>query len=82
MDSKKKILSTGLASFIEILLISILMTAVMSLGMILLQSPDYKGIWDIWVKQFLTGCMIAVPAGFILVPLIQWMVDRYTIRSK
>jgi hypothetical protein len=82
MDSKRKILSHTQASFIEILLISVLMTAVMSIGMILVQSSDYKGIWDIWVKQFLTGCMIAVPAGFILVPLIQWAVDRYTIISK
>jgi len=82
MDGNKNRLSHTQASFIEILLISILMTAVMSLGMILVQSPDYKGIWDIWMKQFLTGCMIAVPAGFILVPLIQWAVDRYTIKTK
>jgi len=74
----KKLLSAKQGRFLEIFLIAVLMTAVMSIGMILVQASEYSGIWHLWMKQFLIGCVIAVPAGFILVPLIQRAVDYFT----
>ncbi|RWY46076.1 DUF2798 domain-containing protein [Mucilaginibacter gilvus] len=64
---------------ITIILISVFMTAAMSLGMLLINLNEYTGIFSKWRKDFLNGCLIALPAGFILVPGTQKIIDFFTV---
>lgn len=79
MNSAAKFKLTKTQGYVlAVFLISVLMTAVMSLGMILVQTREYTNLGSIWWRQFVIGCYIAVPAGFILVPLIQKAVGMIT----
>jgi hypothetical protein len=59
------------AYFIGIFIISLLMTAVMSLGMILIRQGFTDRFWIHWRNDFAVGCCIAIPAGYVLVPLVE-----------
>lgn len=58
------------------------MTAVMSIGMLLINNPH-----DIYFKRdllnnFLLGCLIAVPAGYVIVPAVEWLTDHFVKNNQ
>jgi hypothetical protein len=61
-----------------ILLISIFMTVLMSLGMLIAHRGIPHGFLKMWLNDFLIGCCIAIPAGYVLVPLTEILVDKIT----
>jgi hypothetical protein len=77
MEYKRKI-GKNLSYILEILFISIFMTAIMSLGMLLVKSPNDAGFFGKWKSDFLLGCCIAIPAGYILVPGIHKLLSFIT----
>jgi hypothetical protein len=69
MENKWKI-SKILSYLLEIFLISVFMTAIMSIGMLMVRNPGEAELFKKWRSDFLLGCCIAIPAGYILVPSI------------
>jgi hypothetical protein len=63
-----------------IFLVSIMMTAVMSLAILLLRVGLREDFFIIWISDFAVGCIFSIPAGFILVPLIKKWIDKRTVR--
>lgn len=61
-----------------VLLVSIAMTAVMSFGILVLRLGWSSNFLTIWLGDFLIGCCLSIPTGFIVVPLIKKMVDSIT----
>ena len=66
------------AKILAILLISLFMTAVMSGGMLLFRYGLHGDFMQRWLSDFILGCCIAVPAGFVLVPLVEKFVKKIT----
>jgi hypothetical protein len=61
-----------------VLLVSLAMTAVMSFGILLLRLGWREDFMKIWLVDFLVGCMLSIPTGFILVPIIRKGIDSIT----
>jgi hypothetical protein len=57
-----------------------MMTAVMSLAILLLRVGLQEDFFIIWISDFAIGCVFSIPAGFILVPLIKKWIDKRTVR--
>lgn len=72
-------LSKAHSAILFVTLVSIAMTAVMSFGILLLHMGWRADFFKIWLPDFLTGCCLAIPTGFIVVPLIKRMVDSITV---
>jgi hypothetical protein len=54
--------------------VSIVMTIVMTGGMLLVHSGYCVNFFKLWLNDFLVGCCIAVPTGLIIVPVItKWV---------
>lgn len=68
------------AHILFIFLVSIMMTAVMSLAILLLRIGFREDFFFIWMSDFAVGCLFSIPAGFILVPLIKKWIDKRTGR--
>jgi hypothetical protein len=66
------------AKILAIFLISLLMTAVMSGGMLLFRYGLHRDFMQRWLSDFILGCCIAVPAGYVLVPLVEKLMERMT----
>jgi hypothetical protein len=66
------------AKILAIFLISLLMTAVMSGGMLLFRYGLHGDFMQRWLSDFVLGCCIAIPAGFVLVPLVEKGVEWLT----
>lgn len=81
MENNRKI-SKGFSYLIEIFLISIFMTAIMSIGMLLVKRPGEPEMFSKWKSDFLLGCSIAIPAGYILVPGIHKLLSFITRNSS
>lgn len=65
------------AHILFIFLVSILMTAVMSLAILLLRVGLSEDFLIIWISDFAVGCLFSLPTGFVLVPLIRnWIAKR------
>jgi hypothetical protein len=62
---------------LEILLISILITVIMSGGMLWFKQGYDTNFYKIWLKDFLLSCSISVPAGYIIVPLVAMSTKRF-----
>ncbi|WP_299289407.1 DUF2798 domain-containing protein [uncultured Mucilaginibacter sp.] len=75
MKTKNRLTKTQ-AFILSIFLISVFMTAVMSFGMLAVRNGITYGIFKRWVQDFLLGCAIAVPAGYVIVPSIQKLMDK------
>jgi hypothetical protein len=61
-----------------VLLVSIAMTAVMSFGILLIRLGWQDNFIKMWFGDFLIGCCLSIPTGFLLVPLIKKLVDAIT----
>ena len=69
------------ANILFTLLVSVVMTAVMSLAILLTRvgwSPNFPLIW---LADFLVGCLFSVPTGFVVVPLLRRWIDGQTVRG-
>ncbi|WP_297337554.1 DUF2798 domain-containing protein [Algoriphagus sp.] len=66
------------AHILFIFLVSVMMTAVMSLAILLLRVGWNQNFILIWLGDFAIGCLFSIPAGFILVPLIRKWIDKRT----
>ncbi len=64
--------------FLGIFIISLLMTAVMSSGMIIIRKGITQSFLSNWRDDFAAGCCIAIPAGYILVPSIEKLMKILT----
>ncbi|WP_158800456.1 DUF2798 domain-containing protein [Pedobacter sp. L105] len=62
---------------LEILAISILMTAIMSGGVLCFKHGTGKGFFKLWLNDFLLSCCIAIPAGYLIVPLVALCTKRF-----
>jgi ABC-type glycerol-3-phosphate transport system permease component len=58
--------------------VSIVMTVVMTGGMLLVHSGYGVNFFKLWLNDFLVGCCIAVPTGLLIVPIISKWVDLHT----
>ncbi len=60
---------------LSIFLISLFMTAVMTLGMLAFTNGLSHIAFKIFWKNFIQGCIVAIPAGYVIVPLVQKLID-------
>ncbi|MFZ4672492.1 MAG: DUF2798 domain-containing protein [Flavobacterium sp.] len=52
------------------ILVSISMTIVMTAGMLYVHSGYCDNFFKLWLSDFLVGCLIAIPTGLLIVPII------------
>ena len=71
--SKKKEL---FKQIVDTFLISVFMTAVMCLGMRLIHDPKDPQFAKHLLGDFITGCYIAIPAGYVIVPVVIRITNR------
>jgi hypothetical protein len=71
-------LSKRQGAILNVLLVSVTMTAIMSFGILLLRLGWRVGFFKIWFSDFLIGCCLSIPTGFTIVPLIKKWVDNMT----
>jgi hypothetical protein len=50
--------------------VSVAMTIVMTAGMLLVHSGYCDNFFKLWLNDFLVGCLIAIPTGLLIVPII------------
>jgi hypothetical protein len=72
-------LSKKQAAAVLVVLISIATTAILSCGILLTHHRVDREFFTLWRPDFISGCLISIPTGFILNPLIKKLVDHYTI---
>jgi hypothetical protein len=72
-------LSKKQAAAVLVVLISIATTAILSCGILLTHHSVDREFFTLWRPDFISGCLISIPTGFILNPLIKKLVDQYTI---
>ena len=70
--------STKQANLLSNILVSISMTIVMTGGMLFIHSGYCDNFFKLWLNDFLVGCCIAIPTGFIIVPVITKWIDLHT----
>jgi hypothetical protein len=58
--------------------VSIVMTIVMTGGMLLIHSGYCVNFFKLWLNDFFIGCLIAIPTGLLIVPIISKWVDIHT----
>lgn len=60
------------------ILVSISMTIVMTGGMLLVHSSYCDNFFKLWLNDFLVGCLIAIPTGLLIVPIISKWFNLHT----
>jgi hypothetical protein len=63
------------AGILSNIIVSILMSAVMTTGMMLIHSGWFEGFLKVWVKDFALGCCLGIPTGFVIVPITKRWVE-------
>jgi len=63
-------LSIKQAKLLSNILVSISMTIVMTAGMLYVHSGYCDNFFKLWLSDFLVGCLIAIPTGLLVVPII------------
>jgi hypothetical protein len=59
--------------------VSIAMTVVMTGGMLFVHAGYCAGFYRVWFQDFMVGCLIAIPTGLWIVPIISKWVARHTV---
>jgi hypothetical protein len=62
---------------LEILLISVFSTAIMSGGVLWIKHGIGHGFFHIWMKEFFLACCISIPSGYLIVPLVVLYTKRF-----
>lgn len=71
-------LTKSQGTILFVLLVSIVMTAVMSFGILLIRLGWQDNFMKIWFGDFIIGCSLSIPTGFTVVPIIKKLVDGLT----
>jgi hypothetical protein len=58
--------------------VSVAMTIVMTGGMLLIHSGYSDNFFKLWLSDFLVGCLIAIPTGLLIVPIISKWFNLHT----
>jgi len=66
------------ARFFSNIAVSIAMTVVMTGGMLLVHLGYSDKFLKLWLSDFLVGCLISIPTGLLIVPIISKWVDLHT----
>jgi Protein of unknown function (DUF2798) len=66
------------AQFFSNIAVSVAMTIVMTGGMLLLHSGYCDNFFKLWLSDFLVGCLIAIPTGLLIVPIISKWFNLHT----
>ena len=69
------------ANILFTLLVSVVMTAVMSLAILLTRLGWSANFPLIWLGDFAVGCLFSIPTGFVVVPLLRRWIDGQTVRG-
>jgi len=65
-----------------IIFVSIATTAILSFGILCTHHKIDREFFTLWRPDFITGCLISIPTGFILNPFIRKLIDRCTESTK
>jgi hypothetical protein len=66
------------AALAFIILVSIATTAILSFGILWTHHKIDREFFTLWRPDFISGCLISIPTGFILNPRIKKLIDQYT----
>lgn len=72
-------LSKKQASIVFVILVSIGTTAILSFGILWTHHSINKEFFPLWGPDFVSGCLISIPTGFILNPFIKKLIDHFTV---
>jgi hypothetical protein len=65
------------ARFFSNIAVSIAMTVLMTGGMLLVHLGYSDNFLKLWLSDFLVGCLISIPTGLLIVPIISKWVDLH-----
>jgi hypothetical protein len=65
-----------------VIIVSIATTAILSFGILWTHHKIDREFFTLWRPDFIHGCLISVPTGFILNPRIKKLIDRCTATVK
>ncbi|TDO24193.1 DUF2798 domain-containing protein [Pedobacter duraquae] len=75
-------LSKKQADIVFIILVSICTTAILSFGILCTHHAIDREFFTLWRPDFISGCLISIPTGFILNPLLKKLIDHYTEKDN
>jgi hypothetical protein len=61
-----------------VIVVSIATTAILSFGILWTHHKIDREFFTLWRPDFIHGCLISIPTGFILNPQIKKLMDYYT----
>jgi len=61
------------------IMVSVATTAILSFGILWTHHQIDREFLTLWRPDFISGCLISIPTGFILNPFIKKLVDYYTV---
>lgn len=75
-------ISVNPAKLLSNILVSITMTIVMTAGMLYVHSGYCDNFFQLWLRDLLVGCLIAIPTGLLIVPIISKWFNLNTENDK
>jgi len=70
------------ADVLFVILVSIGTTAILSFGILCTHHKIDREFFTLWRPDFISGCLISIPTGFILNPQIKKLIDRFTVEDE
>jgi hypothetical protein len=74
-------LSRKQADAVFVVVVSIGTTAILSFGILCTHHAINREFFTLWRPDFISGCLISIPTGFILNPQLKKLVDRFTVHD-
>lgn len=65
-----------------VILVSIATTAILSFGILWTHHAIDREFFTLWRPDFISGCLISIPTGFILNPQIRKLIARFTVKDE
>jgi TRAP-type C4-dicarboxylate transport system permease small subunit len=72
-------LSKKQAPIVLTLLIAVFTTAIMSFGILWSHQPLSPTFPKLWIRDFFVGCMISIPTGLLINPVLIRLVNKMTV---
>ena len=70
------------ANVLFVIIVSIGTTAILSFGILCTHHKIDRAFFTLWRPDFISGCLISIPTGFILNPQIKKLIDRFTVEDE
>lgn len=70
------------ADVLFVILVSIGTTVILSFGILCTHHKIDREFFTLWRPDFISGCLISIPTGFILNPQIKKLIDRFTVEDE